>query len=190
MIERLRRLVPPADELRRNRWLRWMGPALHHPRLWRVSRRGLALGVALGIFFGLLIPVAQIPFSAAAAVVLRANVPGAVASTLVTNPATFGPIYYAAWRLGTALLGDPDPGPDASMPEAAAAPEPVPSESWLGRALRRLAAVGKPLLLGLSILAVGMSCLAYLLVSWGWTLRTRWKRRHRLREALKAGPPK
>lgn len=179
MIERMRRLMPPPDELRRSRWLRWMGPALHHPRLWRVSRRGLALGVALGIFFGLLIPVAQIPFSAAAAVVLRANVPGAVASTLVTNPATFGPIYYGAWRLGSVLLGDSDPGADARMPEAAAAPVPVADDSWLGRALRRLAAVGKPLLLGLSIFAVSLSALAYLLVSWGWILRVRWKRKHR-----------
>jgi uncharacterized protein (DUF2062 family) len=56
--------------------------------------------MALGFFFGLLVPLAQIPLSAAAAVTLRANVPAAVASTLVTNPVTFGPLYYAAWRLG------------------------------------------------------------------------------------------
>nr|WP_249221378.1 DUF2062 domain-containing protein [Cupriavidus sp. KK10] len=54
-----------------------------------MSRRGLALE----FFFGLLIPLAQIPLSAAAAVALRANVPAAVASPLVTNPMTLGPIY-------------------------------------------------------------------------------------------------
>ena len=63
------------------------------------------MGVAVGVFFGLLLPVAQIPVSAAVAVLLRANLPMAVASTLVTNPVTFGPVYYGAYRLGKALLG-------------------------------------------------------------------------------------
>ncbi len=101
----LARFLPSPETLQRNRWLRWLGPALHHPRLWHLSRRGLALGMAVGVFFGLLIPIAQIPLSAAAAVALRANVPAAVASTLVTNPVTFGPVYYVAWRLGSAVLG-------------------------------------------------------------------------------------
>lgn len=104
-MKRLLRLIPDAEAIRTNRWIRWLGPALHHPRLWHLSRRGLAMGVALGLFFGLLIPIAQIPASTAAAVVLRANVPAAAAATLVTNPLTFGPIYYGAWRLGSALLG-------------------------------------------------------------------------------------
>ncbi|MFJ4290633.1 DUF2062 domain-containing protein [Cupriavidus sp. NPDC089707] len=74
--------------------------------------------MALGFFFGLLIPLAQIPRSAAAAVALRANVPAAVASTLVTNPLTFGPIYYAAWRVGSAILGEPVDAPPARGAEA------------------------------------------------------------------------
>ncbi|MDO9012805.1 MAG: DUF2062 domain-containing protein [Gallionella sp.] len=65
-----------------------------YPRLWRPTRHGVALGVALGIFFGLLVPLAQIPLSVGMAVLLRANVPTAIASTLVSNPVTFGPIYY------------------------------------------------------------------------------------------------
>lgn len=181
-MQRLRRLIPQPEALRRHRWLRWLGPSLQHPRLWHLSRRGLALGVAIGVFFGLLFPLAQMPLSAAAAVAMRANVPGAVASTLVSNPATFGPIYYAAWRLGKALLGEPLALQEMPpMPEAAAAPEPIPSESWLGTALRRIKAVGKPLLLGLSIFAVVLSAMSYLLVSWLWILRVRLKRRRRLR---------
>ncbi|MCB2044038.1 MAG: DUF2062 domain-containing protein, partial [Rhodoferax sp.] len=67
--DRLRALVPTRAQIHDNRWLRWLGPLLRRPRLWRWSRRGVALGVALGIFFGLLIPVAQIPLSVGAAVV-------------------------------------------------------------------------------------------------------------------------
>ncbi|WBY02623.1 DUF2062 domain-containing protein [Ramlibacter tataouinensis] len=180
MFQRLRGLVPTRDALQRNRWLRWLGPALHHPRLWHLSRRGLAMGVALGVFFGLLFPLAQIPFSAAAAVALRAHVPAAVASTLVSNPATFGPIYYAAWRLGAALLGEAGPAPGDALSETAPEEGATPDAGWFGQALRRVKAVGKPLLLGLSIFAVSMGLLSYVLASWIWALRVRLRRKRRL----------
>ena len=80
---RLKARLPTPDSLQGNRWLSWLGPSLYHPRLWHMSRRGLALGMAIGIFFGFLIPIAQIPFSAATAVALRANLPVAMVSTLV-----------------------------------------------------------------------------------------------------------
>jgi uncharacterized protein (DUF2062 family) len=184
LLNRLRRFVPSQEAIRANRWLRWLGPALHHPRLWHLSRRGLAMGVALGIFFGLLIPVAQIPLSAAAAVALRANLPSAVASTLVTNPATFGPIYYAAWRVGSALVGEPVTAETPEeMPEADVELDPVPRDTWLGHALARIMAVGKPLLLGLAVLATAGGLLSYALVSGLWALRVRVRRRRRLQEA-------
>ena len=101
MRETLRRLLPDPERLRSNRWLRWLAPAMQDPRLWRLTRRG----VALGMFFGLLIPIAQIPLSAAAAIVLRANLPTAVASPLVSNPVTYAPLYYAAYRIRRPILG-------------------------------------------------------------------------------------
>lgn len=199
MIAWLRSLLPTPDAVRNNRWLRWLGPALLHPRLWHMSRRGLALGFALGIFFGLLIPIAQIPLSAAAAMVLRANLPVAMASTLVTNPATFGPVYYAAWRVGSAVLGGPENEPPnfdqtpptqevaghgagtAGSPPTADADED-PQTSWLGR----FAQVGKPLMLGLIIFACAGGLLAYLLTTWFWVLRVRLRRRQRLSRASSA----
>ena len=39
------------------------------------------MGLAVGVFFGLLIPVAQILFATVAALLLRANIPAAVGST-------------------------------------------------------------------------------------------------------------
>ncbi|MDF9432409.1 DUF2062 domain-containing protein [Cupriavidus gilardii] len=177
-----------------------MGPILQHPRLWHVSRRGMALGVALGMFFGLLLPIAQIPMSAAVAVALRANVPAAVATTFVSNPLTFGPIYYAAWRLGSAVLGEggPPPAPEAlaavAQPGAtvnlvpggagpAALPAEVEEESWWTETRRRVLGVGKPLVLGLALMASVTSLLFYFGVSWVWALRTRLIRRRRVRAA-------
>lgn len=178
-MRRLRDRLPSAEALRANRWLKWLGPALHHPQLWRMSRRGLALGMALGLFFGLLVPLAQIPLSAAAAVLLRANLPVAVASTLVTNPLTFGPVYYAAWHVGSAVLGEPM----TAAPTPVAAPQAVDpaDEAWWRTASRRILGVGKPLLLGLAIMATVTGVATYFLVSTAWKVSVLWKRRRRRR---------
>lgn len=179
-MRKLSDLMPSQDKLRGSRWLRWLGPALFHPRLWHIGRRGLALGMAIGVFFGLLIPIAQIPLSAAAAVAMRANVPAAVASTLVTNPFTFGPIYYVAWRMGSAILGEEAAaGPPAPAPVA----QPDTGESWASAALRRITGVGKPLLLGLALIATAVGLFTYYAVSWVWRLRVWHQRRKRLRQA-------
>ncbi len=170
-----RRVVPERSRLEGNRWLRWAAPWLGHPALWRWSRRGVALGVALGIFFGLLVPLAQIPLSAAAAIVLRANLPAAAASTLITNPVTFAPLYYAAWRLGSWATGDTSP-PGASGPPALAA-----EATWV----ERIAALGKPLLVGLTLMAVVSGVSAYALVSLLWAGSVR--RRRRAGKAVKNG---
>jgi uncharacterized protein (DUF2062 family) len=185
-MSRWRRLLPPPEKLRDNRWLRWLGPSLFHPHLWHVHRRGIALGMAVGVFFGLLIPIAQIPFSAAAAVLMRANVPAAVASTLVTNPVTFGPVYYAAWRVGSAILGEPVAAgtPPPKLPSLGAEVRPH-GGAWA--ALKRsLLGIGKPLLLGLAIFASVVGLATYLSVSWAWRVKILWRRRQRRRAATVA----
>ena len=86
------------------------GALLGHPRLWHWSRCSVALGTALGVFFGLLIPLAQIPVTAAVTVALRANLPVAVASTLI-SPVTFAPIHYSGWGKGRRSWADALPLP-------------------------------------------------------------------------------
>ncbi len=176
MKQRLKKLLPNADYVRDNRWLRWLGPTLFRPQLWHITRRGVALGVALGIFFGLLIPVAQIPLSAASAVILRANLPAAIASTLITNPITFAPIYYGAYRIGTVLIGNGSPPPDFDV-----APAQEMNSGEAGGWISRIMALGKPLLLGLLIVACSASVLSYLLIMGVWRLKivSAWRRRQR-----------
>lgn len=190
--ERLRAMVPTRAQIHDNPWLRWLGPLLRRPRLWRWSRRGVALGVALGIFFGLLIPVAQIPLSVGAAVLLRANVPAAAVSTLITNPLTFGPLYYAAYKLGHWITGAPQLAPppnghghghgngngnvDANHDEKLQAAG-LPKEEV--RLWQRMTSVGKPLLLGLAIIATLMGLLSYALIALAWHGWTWFKRRRR-----------
>ncbi|MDP1529772.1 MAG: DUF2062 domain-containing protein [Rhodoferax sp.] len=176
MMNRFKQLLPNRERLLASRWLRWLGPLLHHPQLWHWSRRGVSMGVAIGVFFGLLIPFAQIPFSATAAVLLRANLPAAAASTLVTNPVTFGPIYYGAYRLGVWVTGSKEhpKNIDLNHPQSAVADKDA--SFW-----QRITNLGKPLLVGLALSAVMMGLLTYALISLIWRWRTVVKRRGRMR---------
>lgn len=179
---RLLRLIPSREQLQAGRFTRWLAPWLGQRALWHLSRRGVALGMAIGIFFGLLIPIAQIPASAAVAIVLRANLPAAMGSTLVTNPVTFAPIYYLAWRTGARLTGHSTREAQADMARAqaelaaeAAASGETPSP-W-----QRLRALGLPLVVGLAVFAVTGGLITYVAVWLGWWLWVRAKRRRRLR---------
>jgi len=192
MLDRLKRLLPSHASIANNRWLRWLGPTLLHRSLWHMSRRGVAVGAAIGVFFAFITPIAQIPLSAGLSVVLRANVPVAIAATLVNTPPTFGPVYYAAWRVGSWMLGEE--ADEARSPKAlraasdsaeaapADAPTAVPS-SWR-RYWNTVQEIGKPLLLGAAVFAVVFSALAYVLVNVVWHWRVRQKRLRRLRERL------
>jgi uncharacterized protein len=173
--QRAKALVPSRESLVTNRWLRWLGPSLLHPKLWHLGRRTVAIGAAVGVFFAFITPVAQIPASAVVSVVLRCNLPAAVVGTLVNTPPTFGPVYYAAWKVGAWVLREP-----ATARPAAMAPSTGPTSStadlgWLDR----LRQVGKPLLLGALIFAVVGALLTYGLVSAVWRWRVRARRRQR-----------
>lgn len=175
----LRRWLPDPDKLRETRWLRWLGPTVLAPHLWRFTRRGVALGVGLGVFFGLLVPIAQMPVSAAAAVLLRANIPTALAGTLLTNPVTFGPLYYVAYRIGSAVLGEEALPATPAPGEAHVAGEGL--SGWVREFAERVVALGRPLLLGLAILSTAPGFAAWVLVTLAWRMRVWWDWRRRNR---------
>ena len=154
LIRRLRALTPSRKQLEASPWLRGLAPYLADPKLWQWSRRSVALGVAVGLFVGFLIPVAQILLAAAAAVVLRVNVPIAAASTLVTNPLTIPPIYYAAYQLGAWATG-------TSATAAVSLADPV-------SILQSLGSIGVPLFIGLAITACFAAVASYVLISRAW----------------------
>ena len=163
VIQRLRASVPSREELEANRWLRVLAPYLADPKLWHWSRRGVAAGAAIGLFIGLLIPVAQILLAAVVAVVLRANIPIAAAGTLITNPLTVPPIYYAAYQLGVWATGTAAPV-SFSLAD--------PSGIW-----ENLGTIGLPLFTGLGITAACAALASYLLISQAWAWRVAVKRR-------------
>jgi hypothetical protein len=128
---------------------------------------------------------------------LRANVPAAIASTLVTNPLTYAPIYYVAWKLGSRVLGREGGSPPV-LPTTTAAEAEKAAEGSLSRAMAGgLHGVGQPLALGLALMACSLGLFTYFAISWGWVLKVnlsrlrRQRRQRRLRRerlAAAAGP--
>ena len=125
------------------------------------------------MFFGFLIPVAQILASALFALLLRANLPVAAVATLVSNPFTYGPIFVLAYRTGAAILGEAsDPAREAAMAMEAEKPRTDP-QTWG----ERFGAIGKPLVLGLAVFAVVGGATTWVLVNLAWILLARARRR-------------
>jgi uncharacterized protein (DUF2062 family) len=170
----LHRFTPRPEHLRRSRFVAWLGPRLHEPRLWQWKRRPVARGVALGAFFALLIPFGQIPCTVVAGFLLRANLVAGAATTFISNPLTFGPIYYTAYHLGAALLARPE-RTLAGLPDAGT--DFASLKAWTVF----VASLGPPLLLGVAVLAPLAALVGYAVASAAWRMRVRarWRARQR-----------
>lgn len=148
----MKRWLPSRERLLQSRWLQPIAHHLHDDRLWHFERTSVARAVAIGLFFGLLLPTAQIVFAVALAIWLRAHVAVAAACTLVTNPLTFPPIYWLAYRVGRAVLGEPPDDARAEQIEAATEAV-VAQQGWFDGMWYSLQSFGTPLFAGLLILA-------------------------------------
>lgn len=141
----------------RSRMLRPFARHLLDRRLWQASPSSLGRGMAIGFFFGILVPVGQIFCAAGLAVLLRANLLTATSATLISNPLTFPPIYYLAWQIGR-LVKSWLPAGTAEEAAHLATEAHVVSDGWLAG----LGTTGGELLLGLLVLAPLAACLGYL----------------------------
>lgn len=163
----MKRWFPSREQLARSRWL---GPLAHHfqdERLWRMERGSVARGVAIGLFFGLLLPLAQFLFAVAFAVWLRGHVAVAAAATFVTNPLTFAPLYWVAYRIGSVLLGQPRTDADATQ-VAEQATAAVSAQGWFRATWQAILDAGAPLMVGLAVMAVAGALAGFLLVWLLW----------------------
>ena len=148
---------------------------LHRPWLWQFNRGTVAAGIGIGVFFGFLIPVLQIAFAAGFAVLLRANLPVAAASTLVSNPFTYAPIGVAAYQVG----------PRSSALRIQRLPRDAVDDVVEGRVsrnidpgwLERVADVGKPVMLGLAVFAVVGGVGAFFATHLVWSIAVVLRRR-------------
>jgi uncharacterized protein (DUF2062 family) len=158
----LRRITPDHDAIRGNRWLVRFESTLLHPRLWHINRRSAAGGVAVGLFCGLIPGPLQIVSASLAAVLFRINLPVALVCTFYTNPFTIVPLYLVAFELGSFALGidgtfvKPPAYGDAGL------------AIWLDEIVHWGTELGKPLAVGILLLASLLSALGYGLVRLAW----------------------
>lgn len=167
----MKRWIPTKEQLRASRWLR---PVAHHfdkEHLWSLDRGSVARAVAIGVFFGFMIPAAQFLFAIATAITLRAHIAIAAAATLVSNPLTFPPIYWAAYQLGRFILGEPEDEAGALRIESETA-ELLAKQGFFEGIWASMQTAGAPLIVGLAAMAVIGAAVGFALV---WLL---WRPRH------------
>lgn len=170
------RHIPTREQLERNRFVRPFAHRILHSELWRFTRRSVPRGVALGLFVGVMIPLAHFVVATFLAVFVRANIPAALLATFVGFPVIYVGIVALAYKIGNWLL----------HLDASTAIQPI-SETMhatnTGTFLERLTGAGTETALGLLIIATVLSSVGYLVTSFGWRWWVGRKRRQRLAEA-------
>lgn len=171
----LRRHIPTRETVHHYRLLRPFAPHLSHSSLWRMNRRSVPRAVALGLFVAVIIPVMHTAIAAILAIPTRANVAVAAVFTLVVNPLTIPPLYYAAYRIGSWELHH-----DASLVNPAAA-ERFSSE--LSRLLFWIHEASGSIAVGVLTIAAAAAVVGYIgaALAWRFWARSRWRQRTRSR---------
>lgn len=162
------RWMPTRETLLASRWLAPFARHLSDDRLWHADRHSVAKAVSIGLFFGLMIPFAQFLFAIATALVLRAHIAISAGCTLITNPLTFPPIYWAAYELGSRVLDTPGSAGEAAQVEQSAEKMGELGTGWMEGFWIWLGAAGMPLVTGLFIMACSAALVGYLAVLVLW----------------------
>lgn len=167
MRKHLRRLLPDHDTVRHNRWLAPFAGVLLHHRLWHINRHSAAGAFAVGLFCGLIPGPLQIPSAAVACVVFHLNLPLALLTTFYSNPLTIVPLYLAAFGIGQLVLGDAQVA--FTQPPAFALTTGLGDVVDWAKAVSAWAyGLGKPLVIGLFLLASTLSATGYFAVKLIW----------------------
>jgi len=169
-----RKYLPSSDSIRSNRYFARAGRFLHHPNLWHLNRNSVSGGVAVGMLCGLIPGPLQMLGAALIAIPLRVNLPVALITTLYTNPFTIVPLYLLAYWIGSLIVG----GSGGTMTDP-------PAFAWsrIGDWVHALVdwslALGKPLLIGLVVLALSLAALGWIAVQAAWRIwvLVQWRRR-------------
>ncbi len=161
----IKRWLPDAETLRKTPGLNYLGLVLDDPHLFHLSRRSVAVAFLVGLFFCYIPTPGQAFLAAFGALVLRGNLPIAVALVWVSNPFTLPFFVLSAYGAGAFVLG----GGAIELPASI-------TWDWLKT-------IWQPFLLGSVIMAFIDGSLGYIAVNLIWRIREarRWVRRGRER---------
>ena len=165
------RHIPTRETIHHYRLLRPFAPYLSRGSLWRLNRRSVPRGVAVGLFVAVIIPFMHTFIAALLAIPARANIAVAALFTLAVNPFTIPLMYFAAFRIGSWELHH-----DATLLNPADA-ERFSSE--LSRMLFWVHHASGSIAVGILTLAATSAVIGYFASALGWRMwcGRRWRRR-------------
>lgn len=172
-MSRFKKYIPTAETLKNNKSLRFLGDHLDDPNLFHMNRRSVSLAFFWGILIGLLPPLPiHTPLAAAAALLVRCNLPLTIAVVWIGNPFTLPIIVTSLYYLGCLILNIP----------------PITSFdfTWQGF-LHQLSVTWKPYLVGSIVGDLTLATAIYFLVNYMWRLnvKRKWRARQKKRSAKK-----
>jgi uncharacterized protein (DUF2062 family) len=153
--------------------LRPFASRLTDPSLWRMTRRSVPRGVAVGLFVAVIIPLMHTVIASILAIPARANVVVAAVLTWVVNPLTMPFMYFAAYRIGSWELHHQTPLVDPADAER--------FSGELSRALFWIHHASGPIAHGILTIPVGAAAIAYVgtALAWRFWSLSRWRQRRR-----------
>jgi uncharacterized protein (DUF2062 family) len=129
---------------------------LHDPRLWGVQRRRVVPAFALGLFIAFMPFPGHTLMAVLLALAMRINIPVAAVSTWVSNPATMGPMYYLAYKLGSLLLDSDE--------------KPFGFEMSFDWVTHTFVTIWQPMLLGCVLLGAATAVTGYVTLNLLWRI--------------------
>jgi len=169
----------PRRETVGNVWLlRPFAHQLSQPNLWHLNNRSVPRAVAIGLGVGIIIPFMHMVLAALVAIPARANVGLAAACTLVVNPLTIPPMYYAAYKIGRWELREEtivDPTSAAHI------------SGELSRMLFWVHEASGPIAIGIVTMALAAAAVGYVIsaVLWRLWVASKWRERRQARRAAR-----
>lgn len=167
--------MPDPNTVMENKWLRVLAPLVNDPNLLHFNRRSVSAGMCVGVFAAFIPLPVQMFVAIALSLAARGNIAVAAAATWISNPFTYGPLYYVCYLIGVFFLGEPL-GPNG---------QPLVFE--LSTLLENIWTIGKPLLFGCAITGIILGLLSYISVRYIWRLHilSHWKARRATRKSRK-----
>tara|TARA_B100001758_G_C18404208_1_gene610955 strand:- start:1604 stop:2107 length:504 start_codon:yes stop_codon:yes gene_type:complete len=149
----IKRLFPKLDAVKEEKILKIFGPAVLQPNLWHINKKSVSRGFAIGAFCAFIPLPGQMILAAFLALTFAANLPIAIILTWITNPLTYTPIFFFAYKIGSFFI------------TTNVTPEITDDELSL---LSNIMHIWEPLFLGSIILALIGSIISYLLIRIYW----------------------
>ena len=162
----LQRYLGNRETIARSRAGGWLGRRLHDPNLWHLGRRSVAGGVGVGFSLAFIPLPVHMLVAVPVAIMLRVNLPVALAAVWIANPFTIAPMFLFALHVGLWVTGR----------EAHIATHFEPSLAGMSALLGE---IWYPLLIGCLLCGASAGAIGNFTVRWLWRAYLLHRRRQR-----------